>query len=642
MLQSNQLLHGRYRIESILGQGGFGMVYRAIDLRLDHQVAIKKMIPQPGISPALHAKLQEQFRREAKTLAKLQHNHLVNVTDYFAEGGNDYLVMRFVKGQSLASMIEQRGALPADDVRMWAIQLLNALNYCHRQGVLHRDIKPDNIIIRENGQAVLVDFGLVKLWDPADPRTTMAIQGFGTPAYAPLEQGILHDNTDARSDIYSLSATLYHALTGDMPLPAFQRAANPEQDQPIGQLLSSGEPTLLRAVTKGMSIARNERFDSAYDMREALVNVPSSPIARPTSQTMLLGLSGVLGILVLMLTILLWRDELFGNEITPTATTAEVAVVETETLTPVPEPAFTNTPAPTDTVLPTPTDTQAPTPLPTATNTLIPTDTPLPTETPTPTFTPTLETRRISDVDGMVQLLVPAGVFRMGSSEDEITTACEQYEEVRESTCNRVWFSDETPQQDVFLDEFWIDETEVTNAQYRICVEAGACSSPFDTRYYNDDSRARHPVVYVNWRRANAYCEWAGRKLPTEAQWEKAARGTDGRIYPWGNQRANASLANYGVNVGTTTEVGSYTEGASPYGALDMAGNVWEWTASPYDPYPYEDLENYENNGERVVLRGGAWYDSISSVRAADRDHGAPSYDNYNVGVRCVQAVQTP
>ncbi|MDW7991851.1 MAG: serine/threonine-protein kinase, partial [Anaerolineae bacterium] len=188
MLKPGTLLQNRYRIVALLGRGGMGAVYQAQDLRLNVPVAVKEMTPQPGIDPQTLAALRQQFYQEAQVLARLSHPNLVRVTDYFEERGNAYLVMEFVEGQSLADLIARRGPLPEAQVLEWARQLLDALAYCHAQGVIHRDIKPQNVIIRGDGRAVLVDFGLVKLWDPRDPRTRTVVRAMGTPEYAPPEQ----------------------------------------------------------------------------------------------------------------------------------------------------------------------------------------------------------------------------------------------------------------------------------------------------------------------------------------------------------------------------------------------------------------------------------------------------------------------
>ena len=221
----------------------------------------------------------------------------------------------------------------------------------------------------------------------------------------------------------------------------------------------------------------------------------------------------------------------------------------------------------------------------------------------------------ISEKDGMTLVYVPEGKFKMGGEYD-----------------------DEKPIHTVYLDAFWIDQTEVTNAMYEMCVEAGACKYPSNEAYYVSERYSDHPVIYVNWNRANAYCEWAGRRLPTEAEWEKAARGMDGRTYPWG-ENIDSNLANYNKNIGDTTEVGSYLDGASPYGALDMAGNVWEWVADWYGENHYSSSPFANPTGPSTgvyrVLRGGSWYSQVKLIRPVNRQRRPPSLAHNRGGFRC-------
>jgi len=232
----------------------------------------------------------------------------------------------------------------------------------------------------------------------------------------------------------------------------------------------------------------------------------------------------------------------------------------------------------------------------------------------------------ISPVDGMPLVCVPAGDFLMGSTGD---------------TGNS-----EKPQHTVYMDAYWIDQTEVTNAQYARCVAAGDCQAPGSVEsnhrdnYYGNSKYADYPVIYVSWDDAVAYCEWAGRALPSEAEWEKAARGTDGRIYPWGNQVPNSGLLNFNMNIGDTTAVGSYPDGVSPYGALDMAGNVWEWTQDWYDENYYSSQTTWRNpagpsSGDGRVVRGGSWVNNSRNVRAANRGWFAPVIRDIDQGFRC-------
>jgi len=277
MLTTGTELQNRYRIVSSLGQGGMGVVYRAWDIRLKGPVALKEMTPQPGLDPYTLTQLRQQFEQEAVVLAQLDHPHLVNVTDFFEEGGNTYLVMDFVEGESLADRIQREGALPEDQVLEWAEQLLDALGYCHAQGIIHRDVKPQNVIITPSpgvgggGRAVLVDFGLVKLWDPHDPRTKTAMRGMGTPEYAPPEQySTQTGHTGPYSDLYSLGATLYHALTGQSPLTATDRMSDPDQFVAVRRWNRRVSPRTDAAVLRAMELPRGKRFQSVQEMTAAL------------------------------------------------------------------------------------------------------------------------------------------------------------------------------------------------------------------------------------------------------------------------------------------------------------------------------------------------------------------------------------
>ena len=179
----------------------------------------------------------------------------------------------------------------------------------------------------------------------------------------------------------------------------------------------------------------------------------------------------------------------------------------------------------------------------------------------------------VREFGGVPFVYVPAGEFQMGS------------DRTHDSLAN----PGELPMHKVTLPGFWIMRTEVTNAQYARCIVAGACTLPDNTRW-NNLGHAADPITDVDWHQAGAYAQWAGGRLPTEAEWEKACRGTDGRLYPWGNTEPDTTHANFGKIVGDTTRVGSYPLGASPYGARDMAGNAWEWVADWYDPDYYTNM----------------------------------------------------
>jgi formylglycine-generating enzyme required for sulfatase activity len=261
---------------------------------------------------------------------------------------------------------------------------------------------------------------------------------------------------------------------------------------------------------------------------------------------------------------------------------------------------------------------------PTVTVTLTPQPTQTPTITPTPTPVLTIGSTQVSSVDGMLMVYVPEGDFSMGSNEHTGNSAIHT----------------------VTLDAYWIDQTELTNGMYQKCVEDGKCSNPANnssptrSSYFGNSDFDDYPVIYVNWDQANEYCQWAGRRLPTEAEWEKAAKGTTDQIYPWGNNEPNSNLVNFDLNVGDTTQVGSYPDGVSPYGALDMAGNVWEWVADYGASYPPESVTNPKgpSTGEGRVLRGGSWVIVARNLPTTFRIWSDPTYTDFSMGFRCAMS----
>ncbi len=342
----------------------------------------------------------------------------------------------------------------------------------------------------------------------------------------------------------------------------------------------------------------------------------------------------VMGIVVLAL---LWQLGGGGNggqlAATPTPTPTLPAVSQ---VTPTLTPELTNTPTTEPTTTPTNTPTNQPTTTPTPTPTTTPTNTPTTTPDPNvPPPNPQPGDPWTRPSDGMVMVYVPGGTFLMGSDPAQDPDAA----------------SDEFPQHEVTLSPYWLDKTEVTNAMYAACVAAGVCAA---SSYANDNdyNGAAYPVVGVSWNDADAYCAWAGGQLPTEAQWEYAARGDDGRLYPWGNQfdgalanfcDSNCTLSHRDPNVNDgyalTAPVGSYAPGGDSWiGAADMAGNVWEWVDDWYAAYentPQTDPSGPES-ADYKVLRGGSWHDDPRYLRAADRVYYSPTNRDVVIGFRCV------
>ena len=271
MLAPETVLQSRYRIVRLLGQGGMGAVYEAIDERLETTVALKESL-------FADERLRKQFEREAKLLAGMHHPALPRVSDHFGEGDGQFLVMQFIPGDDLAQMMaRKRGPFPPDQVLTWGDQLLDALDYLHTQEpqIIHRDIKPQNLKLTARGQIILLDFGLAKGQSGGVSVVTTSASIYGyTPNYAPLEQ-IQGMGTDARSDIYALSATLYHLMTGVKPPDALTRAAALVNAQPdplalASEVSPSVGPEVANVLARAMSQNRDQRYSTAAAMREAL------------------------------------------------------------------------------------------------------------------------------------------------------------------------------------------------------------------------------------------------------------------------------------------------------------------------------------------------------------------------------------
>ncbi|HET6443133.1 MAG TPA: formylglycine-generating enzyme family protein [candidate division Zixibacteria bacterium] len=303
-----------------------------------------------------------------------------------------------------------------------------------------------------------------------------------------------------------------------------------------------------------------------------------------------------------------------GDQITePTSTPSLAPTVEIQKEDPTPELTNTPTQTPDPILIPSPTALF-----------LKPTETPPPSATPSPVPPPSPIDEPgqvwVSPIDGAEMVGVPAGEFIIGRDDAE--------------------YSREQPAHTVFLAAYYIDKLEVTNDLYRACKEAGGCLEIERTEYFDNPNSHDHPVINVNKEMARIYCRWAGKRLPTEAEWEKAARGTDERTYPWG-EGIDCDHAQYKECGGQTVPVGSFPLGASPYGALDMAGNVWEWAPDLFleDYYQNSPERNPtgETRGNEYVFRGGSWSESGQLLSSSDRTWYNLDAQYYNQGFRCVR-----
>ncbi len=636
---------GPYRIIEQLGQGGMATVFKAYHAGLDRYVAIKILHPAFKADPSFLGR----FEREARIVAKLDHPNIIPVYDFAEHEGTPYIVIRYVEGVTLKSILRE-GMLPMDRVLSILHPVTDALAYAHAQGVMHRDIKPSNIMLTNDGHIYLADFGLAKMVDVRGSTLSQDML-IGTPQYISPEQA-KGEPIDTRSDLYSLGVVLFEMLTGRVPFGAdtpyaiihdhiFSPLPPPRSINPA--LSKSIEDVLLKTLAKNP----DDRYSTATELTDALDEAVrgGSTVSRRLLQSSRgslarvapWGLASAVTLLLLILAIALSGLHQFSGRPLLAFLSGQQSPTPASTPLPLPSPTIVevaNTvPLATSTATVPPPPTLAPTPLPSMTVAVSgrpsATSSPAP-RLPTATLTP-------SAVPNMV--LVPASAFWMGKNDNDAGAA-----------------ADESPGHVVELSRYFIDKFEVSNAQYRKCVEAGICPQPVGVfsiqsphMAYGNPAFDDYPVVFVPHGFASQYCVWAGKRLPTEAEWEKAARGDkDQRIYPWGNlwdgYRANAGQGQLGP-----MPVGSYSpEGCSPFGACNMSGNVAEWVADYYHGGFYadsirdlpgstllDDPVNWNTSSGKLVFRGGSFRSTIYDARVTRRGNQSDHVAADDIGFRC-------
>jgi serine/threonine protein kinase len=549
---------GNVRIDKYLARGGMAEVYLGTHLTLDRPVAIK----------VLHSYIEEEpellvrFQREAKVVAGLRHPNIVQIYDFDAIDGHPYIVMEYLKGPPLASYLrslhERNERIPHHQVARLLKALTASLDYAHEQGVIHRDIKPGNILLHGKAdeipldkpltndvEAILTDFGLVRIANTASQTVSGMVSG--TPAYMSPEQA-RGDPTDHRTDIYSLGIVLYEMLAGRVPFEAdstlsviYKQINDPPP--PIPGI----SPDVQKVIDRALAKKPGDRYQTSRNMAvdfflsigmtseaETIINtlpdtsktvIPPLPagtprrtdaIAKPQSGTRKpawigVGILSVIGLLVLAI----GAYVIFSKSSIPSS----------------------------------PTDIQSPE------NTAPAVDV-LPSESPS-----------LPDANGMAE--IASGTYEVGSSSaDDYHSAL----------------------MNILLNSFWIDKYQTTYAQYEQFLKATGAQPPEILGTGNQ------PVRGVRWEQAVAYCSWANKRLPTEAEWEAAGRGPGPNppLYPWGNDSAaDGNVVNLPDQ--DTYEVGTLPFNKSPYDVYDMVGNVWEWVGEPYASTP----------AESKILRGG-------------------------------------
>lgn len=656
---------GRYELLEELGRGAMGVVYRARDPRIDRLVAIKVIAPVEGLDPAQIQQRRERFQREARAAGRLAHPNIVTVHDVGEEAGRAFLVMELIEGQTLAEVLRTRRPLPLDEALAIGEQAAQALDYAHRHAIVHRDIKPANILLTRDGVVKVADFGIARI---TGTETTQTGQTLGTPSYMSPEQ-IAGLPLDGRSDIFSLGAVLYELLSGEKAFPGetlgtiIYRIVH-EEPIPLRRLnpaFPAGlDVCLKRALAKDPARRYVEATDLAGDLHRAAqgtlapagppppttVKLTPSPRVRPPRPPRRPAwpryVAGGVAVALLVVALVLWMRPIqrapaphppSGYPAPPPSQAAEEEAAKAKAAA---EEAARQ---------------QA-----------------VEAEAQRKAEGERLEAERIrleAEKARLAEQQAALEAERRRSAADEAARRKAADEDARRPSAGTIQrrgkdnaemvsipagtftmgdthgdgFGNERPVHPVSLQAFWLDRTQVTNAQFAQFVRAGGSRATAEWQKAAA-GKETHPAVFITWQDAVAYCRWAGKRLPTEAEWEYATRGTDGRKYPWGDTW-EPRRARFAGNAGdqTTAPVGSYPGGASPFGVLDLAGNVWQWTSSLERPYPYVAPDGREDPGApgRRVVRGGAWKFRPRALRSTTRYGVEPGFRGPIIGFRCAQ-----
>lgn len=606
-----------FRVTRELAQGGMATVYEGVSDSAGDSVAIKVMAPALGADPSF----RRRFLEECQLTKELSHRNIIRIYAFGCIDATYYMVMEHIPGGTLSDRLIN--GIPENQAVSILIQVNKALGYAHDKNIVHRDVKPSNVLFDRTGTAILSDFGIAKaaLTSGNATRSGMII---GTPAYMSPEQSG-GQKLDGRSDLYSLGVMFYQMLVGEIPYKAENpiALARKHHDEPIPRLpalLSKFQPTMDRLLAK----KPDDRFPNSEALLEALQ--PYASISPSISQS----------------------PTIFRTEIELEIRPEPAGGVQVKDQTPSDRPLPRQT---------------RPAAEPERGNASPPPRLPLIGIAaaavlglmiwwwvPQNPATEKIE-RNGSEAGSTAPATQSPRPAKVGSTGEEIDLAlalCNQHRK----DCQRAWYEDETVQT-VSLAPFALDQTEVTNEAFARFVEATGYATDAEKLGYSTrfepalfaaiearghnwkapdgpgssyKERLKHPVTNMSYNDAAAYCRWQAARLPTAAEWEYAARGDSGRIFPWGAEwKPDFAHWQNGEAAGTRA-TGSIPSGNTPEGIADLVGNVWEWTST---------LEN-----GKAVLKGGSWMESNpASLRAAVRrleDPNIPSLDN---GFRCAHDV---
>jgi formylglycine-generating enzyme required for sulfatase activity/predicted Ser/Thr protein kinase len=679
-----------YEIEKVLGHGGFGITYLARDKHLDKRVAIKEYLPNdlaarapdqtvtvrsPEVREAFKWGL-ESFIKEARVLGKFSHPSLIQVHRYFEANDTAYFVMEYAEGVTLASVLKHEGTLSEERLRKIIFPILNGLEEVHRTGVLHRDIKPDNIILREGSLPVLIDFGAARQNLSSMTRSVMSVL---TAGYAPIEQYATTGNQGPWTDLYAIGAVAYRALSGKKPIDAVNRI----RDDPMvpATMLGQGRYSshFLAAIDWALAVNPEDRPTSIADFKLALDGQTSPPSGGPvatrisgivtkinpqspgaaaqaaedrTVVTRKFVLPGLPPMFVARKPMMMWGAAA-GAVLVAGLVALFFAMRDKAAPPPVKaEPAPATAPA----QPPPAAVAEAPKPAAPATETPA-------AEAPAARAAPAPKPARKPAAPAKAKLVPVAQMAPLSVFQDcpdcpiMVALAAGSYQMGATAADNpNKW---ETPAHPVALGKaFAIGRHEITAGEWRACVNAKACAALTPGPGIGEPTKL--PVVNITWADARAYTEWlskaAGRtyRLPSEAEWEYAIRARTASSRYWGGDRTrqcqfgngadraalkkDAKLPAAECNDGFAqlAPVGAFEPNA--FGLFDMAGNAWEWTQDCWrDTYagaPADGSALEFPGCDRRVIRGGSWRARANSLRSFGRGNSLPDLRSEDLGLR--------
>ncbi|MEW6609299.1 MAG: SUMF1/EgtB/PvdO family nonheme iron enzyme [bacterium] len=615
----------RYEIISSIGRGGVGIVYKAKDFILDEIVALKVLAP--GLS--MNQEIVERFKQETKITRRLSHDNIIRIYDIGRFDNRWYISMEYVDGQDLKSILQERNILSPIETVGVIKQVLKALQVVHENQIINRDIKPQNILIRKDGIVKIGDFSIAKSAE-LNGLTSPDLLIVGSPEYMSPEQ-VKGEKIDARTDIYSVGIVMYELLTGKPPFGSdtliaiaykhiFETPISPKE-------LNPQIPVWLDNITrKCLAKAPEKRYQEVKELLSDLEmhRVPKIDFEQKRDEITInketflklkkITILSIIGIIIAVSIAGYFIQKYNKNQNTLQITQRDYA-----------KKLYT------------------------------------------------LQTK-LQNLEGVKQNLeaqMQIANQKIENAENEKKELITQLERVK-SLSPKADFpipsemvlveggefimgmhnGDNTyPQRKVYLASFYIDKYEVTNEQYirflnamgkhdgYINLESEYCKIEKPNGLYKVKAGyEKYPVVEVSWDGANRYARWAGKRLPTEAEWEKAARGTEGRKYPWGDifdrNKCNISMQR-------VTPVGNFPQGKSPYGCEDMAGNVCEWVADWYDSNYYENSPSINPKGPNIghyrVWRGGSYLGNQITTQCFIRNYLAPDKSRNSSGFRCAR-----